>query len=176
MSLPWVADSDLLWDTLILGGDVWPGIPTVESETSRAVDAQKKAGDDGANLVDQGYEPAKVKITIRIWLREQWEQLQTLLAKVHPRNKGGVRTPVDIAHPETQLKGVRQVYVQHIGAAVPGRGAETGTLTLSIDCIEWFPAPKPAKSNTKKSKSSTGGDLPTNVNPPNATGGAEAFV
>lgn len=174
-NLPWVADADLMWDTLILGGEVWPGLPTVESDPSRAVDAQKKAGDDGANLVDQGYEPAKVKITIRIWLAEQWKELQRLLATIHPRKKGGIRTPVDILHPETQLKGVRQIYVTHIGPAVPGRGAEHGSLTLSFDALEWFPSPKPAKSNTKKSKAEvgqTGGDIPS----PNATGGAQKFV
>lgn len=172
-ALPWVGDSDLLWDTLIIAGEVWPGLPTVESEPSRAIDVQKKRGDDGANLVDQGYEPAKVKITIRIWLKDQWQELQRLLATVHPRKKGGVRTPVDILHPETQLKGVRQIYISKIGAAVPGRGAEHGSLTLTLEALEWFPAPKPAKANTKKSK--TGGEIPpaSEVLPPNATGGAE---
>jgi hypothetical protein len=179
MSLPWVGDSDLLWDTLILGGEVWPGLPTVESTSSRSVDAQKKKGDDGASLVDQGYEPAKVKITIRVWLREQWEELQRLLATIHPRKKGGIRTPVDIMHPETQLKGVRQIYFTTIGTATPGRGAEHGSMTITLDAIEWFPAPKPAKPIPKASKADkTGGGIPpaNKVLPPGAQGSAGEFV
>lgn len=177
--LPWITDGSLLWDTLILGGEVWPGLPTVESDVSRSIDKQKKKGDDGANLVDQGYEPAKVKITIRIWLQEQWDDLQVKLATVHPRKKGGVRTPVDIIHPETQLKGVRQIYIEHIGPAVAGTGAQCGLLTISIDASEWFPEPKPAKPATKKSKAeANGGDIPSggDVLPPNANNAANDFV
>jgi len=163
MSLPWVGDSTLLWDTLILGGEVWPGLPTVSVEVSRKVDVQKTKGDDGATLADQGYEPAKVKISLRLWLQEQWVTLQRVLATVHPRRKGGTRTPLDIYHPATQLVGVRQVYVTKIGNPTPGSGSETGLLTMAIEAIEWFPAPRPAKAKLKKSKSNqatTGGEIP----------------
>ena len=177
--LPWITDGSLLWDTLLLGGEVWPGLPTVTSTVSRSIDKQKKKGDDGANLVDQGYEPAKVKIVIRIWLQEQWDDLQSKLATVHPRKKGGVRTPVDIIHPETQLKGVRQIYVEEIGEAVPGTGAQTGMLTITLTASEWFPEPKPAKPNTKKSKAEAkGGDIPSGADilPPNANGSSGALI
>jgi len=169
MTLPWVGDSDLLWDVLILGGEVWPGLPDVTSTTSRAIDAQKKAGDDGGALVDQGYEPAKVKITIRVWLREQWEELQRLLATVHPRRKGGVRTPLDIWHPETLLKGVRQVYITTIGEASPGRGADHGMLTITLEAIEWFAAPKKAKSKAQ----TNGGPLDPLPLPPGVSAAQE---
>lgn len=175
-ALPWVGEPGLLWDTLLMGGEYWPGLPTVESEPSRSVDVQKKKGDDGATEADQGYEPAKVKITLKIWLKEQWEELQRLLPLIHPRKKGGLKTPVDIVHPETQLKGVRQIYVTKIGAAVPGRGAETGSLTITFEAIEWFPAPKPAKAKMKASK--TGGAIPptSDVLPPNSDTSATDFV
>lgn len=157
IGLPWVGDSDLLWDTLLLDDEVWPGLASVETIVKRKVDSQKKAGDDGGNLVDQGYEPADIKITIRVWLREQWEELEALLETIHPRKKGGIRRPVAIVHPEPMLKGVTRIYITQIGAAVPGRGAEHGSLTLSIEAIEWFAAPKKAKAKTD----ATGGQLPS---------------
>ena len=174
MSLPWINDGDLLWDTLILGADVWPGLPVVEAAASRSVDAQKKKGDDGANLVDQGYEPTQVKITIRMWLREQWEELQRLLPNVHPRTKGGIRTPVDIIHPATQLIGVRQIYVEKVGPLTVDRGL----MTFVLEAIEWFPAPKPNKSSTKKAKASSGGDIPNpnSVNGPDNQGNVDLNV
>jgi len=153
MSLPWISDDTLLWDTLIIGGEVWPGVPTVTVEATRAVDLQKKKGDDGANLVDQGYEPAKVTLTLRLWMQDQWDELQRLLPTVHPRRKGGIRTPVDIVHPATQLVGVRQIYITKIGSPT----ADKGVLTIVLDAVEWFPQPKPAKAKTKKSKAATGG-------------------
>lgn len=172
MSLPSVRDNALLNCTLIMAGEVWPGIAIVESDVSRAVDLQKKKGDDGANLVDQGYEPAKVKITLTGWLDEQQSELERLLPTIHPRRKGGIRTPVDIIHAETQLKGIRQIYITRIGPWAFGTGAMIGTWSLTIEAVEWFPEPKPAKSQTKKSK--TGGDIPSakDVLPPNADGSA----
>lgn len=176
MSLPWLADSTLLWDTLILGGDVWPGLPTVDVQVSRSIDAQKKKGDDGANLVDQGYEPAKVKITLRLWLADQWSDLQRLLATIHPRRKGGVRTPLEIVHPATQLVGVRTIYVTAIGNPTPGTGADTGSMTISLDALEWFPEPKVAKSKPKPKGDPFGGAVPSagEVKGPNQDGSAQS--
>lgn len=167
MALPWWADSDLSWDILILGGEVWPGVCTVATTVKRALDKQKIKGSDGANLVDQGYEPAPVKITLRLWLREQWTELERLLPTIHPRTKGGVRQPLQIVHPEPNLKGVHQVYVEEISPITVEKGL--GTLTLS--CVEWFPEPKPAK---QKKKPKDGGPIPSaaDVLPPNADGSA----
>lgn len=156
MSLPWVTDGDLLWDTLIMGGKVWPGLPTVDVKVTRKIDVQKNEGEDGATLKDVGYQPAEVSITIRMWLREQWEELQRRLAEVHPRRPGGSRQPVDIWHPMAQLLGVRQIYVTEIGELKPGFGPETGSFALSLKALEWFPATKPAAGNLKSAKSGGG--------------------
>jgi hypothetical protein len=167
VSLSWWADNDLAWDVLILGGEVWPGVCTVETTVKRALDKQKIKGGDGANLVDQGYEPAPVKITIRMWLREQWLELQRLLPSVHPRTKGGVRTPLQIVHPEPNLKGVHQIYIEELSPLTASKGL--GTITISA--VEWFPEPKPAK---QKAKPKDGGKIPSaaDVLPPNADGSA----
>lgn len=174
MSLAYWADNTLLWDTLILGGEVWPGVPTIETTLGRAVDEQRVKGSDGAFLVDQGYDPAKIKITIRMWLEEQWREYQRLLPSVHPRTKGGVRSPVQIAHPEPNSKGVTQIYITGIGPLLIDRGLGTATL----DAIEWFPAPKPAKTSTKSKVPKDGGQIPSpqDVLPPNADASAVLII
>lgn len=173
MALPSVRDNGLLGSTVVLGGDTWPGLAVVECDVSRAVDSQKRKGDDGANLVDQGYEPAKVKIVITGWLDEQQSELERLLPRIHPRRKGGIRTPLDIWHPTTQLVGVRQIYVTRVGPWTFGTGAQFGSWTMSIEAVEWFPAPKPAKAKTKKA--AVDGDIPSRneVLPPSANNSAE---
>lgn len=158
MSLPSINNNAAVNSTIIMGGEVWPGLAVVECDVSRAVDLQKRKGDDGANLVDQGYEPAKVKITLTGWLDEQQAELERLLPTIHPRRKGGIRTPVDIFHIVTEMVSVRQIYITKIGPLVLGTGNMFGSWTFAIEAVEWFPEPKPAKSKPKKSK--TGGDLP----------------
>jgi hypothetical protein len=167
MSLAWWADNDLTWDILILGGEVWPGACTVETTVKRAIDKQKIKGSDGANLIDQGYDPALVKITLRLWQRGQWDDLQRLLPTIHPRAKGGVRSPLQIVHPESNVKGIHQIYVEEISPVTVDKGL--GTLVISA--VEWFPAPKPAK---QKKKAKDGGAIPgaKDVLPPNADGSA----
>lgn len=162
MALPWVSEGDpsyggrSLWDVAIIGEDTWPGVPTVTCTVARSVDVQKSDGSDGATLKDKGYEPAKVTVVFRFWTAAQWGEAQRLLPKIHPRTKGGIRTPVDFLHPATLMVGVRQVYITEISA--PETDGQ-GVVTLSMQAVEWFPAPKPAKSNVKKAKSS-GGQIP----------------
>ncbi len=158
MALPSIRDNLGGNGRVYLGGDWWPGVAVVECDASRAVDLQKRKGDDGANLVDQGYEPAKVKITITGWTDDHQTELERLLPSVHPRRKGGIRTPVDIYHVATEIVAVRQIYVTKVGPLILGTGNMFGSWTFTIEAVEWFPEPKPAKAKPKKSK--TGGDLP----------------
>lgn len=163
---------DLLWDTLYLGGEAWPGIPQIETEKSRDIDIAKQKGQDGATLTDQGYPGATVKITIRVWLDSQWAELNRLLPTIDPRVRGAFRTPIDIIHPEPNLKGVKQIYVKKIGATT----VDKGVVTQVIECAEWFPETKPAKSKSKTSKTdTTGGAIPTGkqVVPPSANKSAQ---
>lgn len=171
MGQPFWNDNALEWDVLMLGGEPWPGVCTVATTVKRALDKQKIKGSDGANLVDQGYEPAKVQITLRLWLREQWTELERLLPTIHPRTKGGVRQPLQIAHPEPNIKGVHQIYVESISPITVEKGL--GTLTLS--CVEWFPAPKPVKKSNKSNKPKDGGPIPSaaDVLPPHADGSVD---
>lgn len=165
MSYPSPLARALEWSTCILGGDVLPGVATVECGVKRDIEKQKKKGDDGVTLKDQGYESAPVTITLVQWLEEHWTSWMAILPKIHPRTKGGVRTPLAIVHPEPNHKGVAQVYVEEIPPTVVGTGAEYGKWTITIKAWQWFPLAKPAKSKMKAP--SNGGDLPPTATPPN---------
>lgn len=130
------------WNFCWLGDDLLPGIADVEVTKSRAVDVKKPKGGDGATLSDDGYEPAKVTIKLRIYTKEQWYAYQELYPRIDPQRAGGLRTPLRIINPEPNGRGIDTVYVQSISGSTPQRG---GVKTETLECLQWFPAPKPAK-------------------------------
>lgn len=154
MSLAWWADGSLLWDTLLLGGEVMPGIAAVTCEVERKLDIQPVKGGDGATIQDQGYVPGPVGIALKIWLPEQWTELQRLMPRIHPRAPGGVRSPLEIIHPAANVLGVHTVYVHKIAAPVVDRARAA---VVAIQAVQWFPAPKPAKATKKPKASPKGG-------------------
>ncbi|MHA1572453.1 MAG: hypothetical protein ACTSX8_00510 [Alphaproteobacteria bacterium] len=132
------------WDLLILAGEVWPGIVTIDGQgVSRQIDVKKPKGGDQARLTDEGYRNGKFKATLEIWERAQWEELQRLLPLIHPRRKGGARTPLQIIHPAPNLLGIDNVYITRMPIIRLDRRSLIGEVV--IECIEWTEAPKPVK-------------------------------
>lgn len=148
------SDNDLLWDTLIMGGVTWPGIASVEVEKSRDIDEAKTKGKDGITLTDNGFNAAKVNITLKLWLASQWLELQSILPKFDPKITGGSKTPVDIIHPTTQIAGVKYIYIKKVRMQNPDTN---NVLTVSIETVEWFPKTKDT-SSSKKPKGLDGTD------------------
>lgn len=147
MSQPFWLDTEegfSAWDALWLGDEFIPGLPTITIQKTRSVDVQKTKGQDGSFLADNGYDPAKVSISVRIWTRAQWEQWLEVLPNIDPQRPGGLRTPLSILNPVPNGMGIDTVYVTSISMGSP----EGSMLTVSIECIQWFPEPKPAKSGT----------------------------
>ena len=140
---PFWDDPTQSWDTLYLAGRAFPGIVDIDGEVSRDVEVKKAKDQDGATLKDNGYEPAKIEITIRVSTREQWQSLQGLIPDIHPRTKGGARAPVSIGHPAPNLLGVNQIYVTKIGFP---KVLDTKEIKLAITAIEWLPEPKGVKT------------------------------
>jgi hypothetical protein len=131
------------WDFCWLGDALLPGIASLEVTKTRSVDVKKSRGTDGATLSDDGYEPARVTVRLRMWTAEQWAAYQDLLPQIDPQRPGGLREPVAIVHPEVNVRGIDTVYVTSISGSSPERG---GAKVETIECIQWFPQPKPAKS------------------------------
>ncbi len=138
-------ESDNDWDTLILGGEVWPGIPRIRGRgVGRKLDVKKTKGADIGTVKDEGYKNGRLTISLTIWTSTQWRELQRLLVLIHPRRKGGERRPLDIIHPMANLLGVTTVYVETI--PFPDVDFERGgPMVFSFDAIEWTEAPKPVK-------------------------------
>ena len=155
------------WDFCWLGEDLLPGLVEVEAGKSRDVDVQKNKGTDGAALSDDGYVPAAVTITLRMWTREQWAAWQDVYPKIDPQRPGGLRQPLSIVHPEPNHRGIDTIYVTSISGSSPRRG---GVKTETIECLQWFPAPKPVKKSTKpKPPPNAGGtETPDDDTPPPA--------
>lgn len=72
ISIFWDESPDL-WDTLYLGGSPLPGLASVSATHGRKLDAKSAPGTNGARIVDKGYQPAKVDITLKLWTKEQLE-------------------------------------------------------------------------------------------------------
>jgi len=165
--VPFWADGSLdaqAWNFCWLGEDFLPGLVEVEVDKGRAVDKQKSKGSDGPTLKDEGYEGAVVTITLTIWTAEQWDAWQSVRPKIDPQRAGGLRTPLAIDHPETQDAGVATVYVRRIRSGAP-RGSKK---TYTLDCLEWFAAPKETKTE-KKPKTKDAGATNNTVEIPEVT-------
>ena len=132
------------WDYLYLAGELWPGIWEVSGAgVSRRVDAKATKDSDGAVLKDQGMNLAKLTLKGTLWEPDQWVNLQKLLPTVHPRRPGGARTPTSIITPYTKLLGIENIYITAIPIPQLDKGKQI--LTVTMQAIEWVPAPKPVK-------------------------------
>lgn len=132
----------MAWDTLILGGNVWPGVASLSGQgVSRDIDVKKAPGEDGATFTDKGYEPARLTARLLIYNWQDFAMLQMLLPDVHPRRKGGTTQPLDIYHPITALLGIQTVYVDKI--PIVEHDKANGWISVELSMIEWMPAPKP---------------------------------
>lgn len=132
------------WDTLIMAGNTWPGLATISgSGVKRRIDAKKTKGKDGAILKDNGLDLASISISLRIWTAEHWQRFNELLPTVHPKRKGGVRTPTEIVHPQCNMLGIKAIYISQI--QIPDLDRSTGIMTIDFTAIEWVPAPPVVK-------------------------------
>lgn len=144
--IPHWDDDPKSWDTLLLGGAELPGVVDIDGSKGRKVDVKTRKGSDGATLTDNGYDPAKVTIKLRIWTPEQWRLWQIIFPLIDPKRLGSVRVPFDVQHPSLAAIGIRSVYVTTV--AVPK--LQGGVLNVTLNAVEWFPEPKKAKAGTPK--------------------------
>ena len=140
----------LEWERIYLAGELWPGSAEVSGAgVGRKIDVQKEKGTDGASLKDEGYDPARLTITLRITTDAEWQRLQELLPLIHPRKKGGARAPVEICYPSVNLLGITQIYIDKI--PIPSKpSADDGVLVIELSAIEWFPEQQPVKKGAGK--------------------------
>lgn len=128
-----------LWDLLMLGDSVMPGITRIKSQgRGKDVDAKKSKGSDGAELSDDGIKPTRVTITTKIWTAEQFNELQRILPSITPSKLGAERAAVPALHPQLQLLGITHLYIVRQGTLEID---EMGLGTIEFEAIEWVPKP-----------------------------------
>jgi hypothetical protein len=131
------------WNNPVLGNVHLPGIWTVTVEKGRDVEFNKAKGKDGGNTKDNGAAQGKVTIEGVIPNRQIWEEWLAIEKDLDPNKPGALKKPLEISHPATERRGIRAVYVVAIKESPP---TARGGLRITIECHEWFPAPKPTKA------------------------------
>lgn len=140
MSLPPWKVPVTFWDLLILGGEPFPGIPQVSVSKSRKVQLSSPKDSDGLTLSDNGYDGAKIKVTLRLWEDEQIDDLYRLLPRFDP-SVGDLSVPVEILHPVTWLAGIEYVYITKWDLSSPRSAG--GEFSPAFEAVQWFPGPEP---------------------------------
>lgn len=145
------------WDTLVWGGQVMPGLATVELTQAMKVQHNKARGKHGGTPIFQGREPAKnIDIRIVIWTAAQLRTFQERLAVLWPNEPGKKEpTPFDIVHPNTTLLGIKSAFPVEVSGLKDGpvHGAKTCTIKA-----QEFRLGDKKKNATKRAKSSKGVD------------------
>ncbi len=134
------------WNFCWLGDDLLPGRSVVSAEgPTHDIDVQKSKGSDGANLEDNGFKPGSCTVELTIFTSEQWDAWLQVLPHIDPQKPGALTRPLQITHPEPNLLGIQSVTVQKISGSPPSGGKKV----YRIQCIQWFPAVKPSKTDKK---------------------------
>lgn len=143
----WIEDPDA-WDRVQIGDFYLPGLCTVMGlESGIDVDVKKTKGKDGATSEDNGIDPAKFDIEVHLIDDEDFRSWLSIFPKINPRRPGAARQPLEVVHPEPNLLGISQIIVKNIRCGVPSaRGGKKYTL----QCQEYFPAPKPVNKSKAK--------------------------
>ncbi len=136
------------WDKMYLGPipKAWPGVVKIEASVSLATEAVHytdpatvslplAAQVQQIQLIDKGYEPAKVRATIAIWDRISWLSLRAFMASVAPDVTQRIRPYYLIRHPATALLGISAVIVDGFVVHPP----EEQTLFVEVLMTQWFP-------------------------------------
>lgn len=155
------------WDICTLGGQVLPGITEVTGSPGIKTDIQKANGRDGAAIVQRGYIPAQIEISVTIWTPAQWTiWQQDVMPKIWRRpgkldfndqkKKIGASdlevaktAAIQIAHPEAASIGVTAIMITSISSPRPTSGV-AGARTIKIKAIEYVPPPPPSKNAIRK--------------------------
>lgn len=137
---------DSSWDRVKINGRVMPGrVRSLVITPERDVQASKQEGEDGIATKDQGYNGASVELVLEIFKARDVPAAEQEIARIHPRQTGGVATPHTIEHPIASIFNVRNIYIKSISAGMP----EGGRWPITISAGEWFPPEEKKPTKTK---------------------------
>ena len=133
------------WDKVWFAGNECPGIARVNASLPNGLDVQKPKGGKRATIKDNGDPPIRLDVTLELLPDELPDLVQTVLPSLRPVGKDGGRAPVSFWHPMATALNVANVIVSDVQLKHPKSG---GTMTVTIKCMEWVPAPAKVKAKT----------------------------
>ncbi len=134
-----VAAEQSLWDQVVLGDVLLPGLARVEvtKGAARKVDVRSAAGANGARLVEKGVELVAATIALRLWEPEHWAEWERHSLALTRRVRESLRrTAMPIAHPVLAALSVTSVYVTEVGGL---KQESVGIWGVELHVIEYRP-------------------------------------
>lgn len=151
------------WDLVILGGIKLPGICVCDVTHSVEIEEGKTQGNSGTPTVVKGRKSRVVKISVTMWLPEQFNAWFDASKKLGIYGKTTSFEPFSITHPSTSLYGVESVLITN--CHVTGNPSSTDGMVADIDCIEYCKAlPIKQSATVKKPAAATATDPKKIVN------------
>lgn len=165
-SIPsWQTQPDI-WNRLQLGDDQLPGPVkvTLAAPLKSGLDVRKAPKTSKAQLVDQGYELSRFRVTLTYGVdpvdnswpsaADQISRWFGIVERIRPR-KSQARNALSVSHPLCQLCGVSKVYVESLDPCI---GEGPGSRTAVIELMEYdkiHPVSSGTVGGTAKPKGST---------------------
>jgi hypothetical protein len=147
MTIPsWTTTAD--WDTVYIGGKALPGVAKLDVKLGSGLDVQKPKGAKKATIKDEGTPPTELTLTLT-FNPDALADVEAAVNTLRPKSVNGARSPQEIAHPLARLWGVNVVTIGPIDSPSPEAG---GAMVITVDLVEWSPAPKKVKKPDKKPK------------------------
>jgi hypothetical protein len=124
------------WGRLVIGGVEFRGAFEFSGDAlKRKLDHRHSASRDGARIRDRGYDLAKIKLALRCYEDEHFEDLEALVRLLFPRDADATRRAAyACTHPALAVAGITEVYAESMDVLhmVEERGRVWGT---TIDLV-----------------------------------------
>lgn len=124
-------------------------IAKVNVKLPSGLDVQKPKGAKGATIKDEGDPPAEITIELQLNSRPSLQAFEAAKPMLRQKAKNGAREPLEIEHPNPNYWGITAIVIKDIDSPQPD--AVTGW-KVTIQALEWKPAPNAVKPAAKKPK------------------------
>jgi hypothetical protein len=138
--VPFWGTDPILYDQILIGPSRFLYTPVeVNGEVGFKLDVKPAPGTDGAYETNQGYEPAKLEVSLSLYLEEHLRAWEELLKVIRPLPGKQKSEPVNIVHPLLDLYGLRRFRVPKIPLLKRDGPQSYGA---RLQCVEHFDQPK----------------------------------
>jgi len=135
-----------VWDYVIIGGDICPGVAHVTITSPDGLDKKKSKGKKKATITDNGDDPLEINIDLDLLPGDLEYFREKTLPTLRPRTKSGAREALAFRHPMADLWNIQNIIVGTIKTPAPTAG---GIMRVNIQAYEWVPQPSVVKSTGK---------------------------